>query len=346
MSYLNLEQLVIDAIDGKRKALRPLLWVLSYLYRWLVEIRTIFYDLISWKIKRIPCFVLSVGNIVVGGTGKTPFVCKLLQSLTGAAVVSRGYRSKGPRPLLVEENTSPKVCGDEAKWLFFKTGKMVWVDKNRYRGGLEAWKLGSDCLILEDGFQNRSVKKDMEIVLFGEEDLKQTYFLPRGYLRDSYKKLSRADFIWIRRSTNRPFEELSALVSQYTNARIGQMTVRYMFPQHLQGRKIGAFCGIAKPALFYKALESRAQIVKKLTTMDHEIPEFEELLMFSEVCKQEGAVALVCTEKDLIKCDYRLKLPIEVLKLELDCDAILWNEMVNTIQTGVNLNKKEFEHEK
>jgi tetraacyldisaccharide 4'-kinase len=105
----------------------------------------------------------------------------------------------------------------------------------------------------------------------------------------------------------------------------------------LKGSKVGAFCGIAKPGVFYRALQREGVFVTKtLSQGDHLLPSLKQLQMFALECQKEGATSLICTEKDMVKLpeDMELALPIHSLKMDLECvwNENSWNEMIQSIK--------------
>jgi tetraacyldisaccharide 4'-kinase len=113
---------------------------------------------------------------------------------------------------------------------------------------------------------------------------------------------------------------------------------RYKMKKNLKGKKIGAFCGIAKPTSFYDALIKEGMHVKKtLTYPDHQIPSSKDLYSFALECQKLEAELLFCTEKDQVKLEkgFSCPLPLEILSMDLVCtrNEIIWKEMVHSIQT-------------
>jgi tetraacyldisaccharide 4'-kinase len=139
---MGIEDVVIDLIEGRRKSkvLQGSLYFLSLLYQMATKVRNILYDHKILKTHKSSLPVISIGNLVAGGTGKTPFVQKLAHELSQipgeVAIVTRGYRSQAEcRSLLASHGEGPLVsatiCGDEAYWLALKTKASLWVGKNR-----------------------------------------------------------------------------------------------------------------------------------------------------------------------------------------------------------------------
>jgi tetraacyldisaccharide 4'-kinase len=294
-----LESFAIDVILGRRYGrradlLRGFLWMLSLLYRAIVEARLALYRNRIFRSHSHGCLVISVGNLTVGGTGKTPVVELLARALQEGgrrvAILSRGYKSV-PRPLvlrLVDRITKKKavfiprvVCDGQSLLLDSRTagdepfmlannlrGVVVLVDRDRVKSGSYAVKeFQSDTLILDDGFQYIRMRHGLEVVLvdrqapFGNE-----FMLPRGTLREPPRNLRRATHIFLTKCDGSDNSAIIARIRRYNRtADIIECAHR---PKHLRnlvtgeikpleflrGLRIGSLCGIAVPESFENAL--------------------------------------------------------------------------------------------
>lgn len=331
-NYFKMETYILDVMEGKRRG-KGLLRALSYLYQGGVALRNAAYDR-GW-IKAVDCGlpVISVGNIVAGGTGKTPFVKFLAEHLMNdfqVAILSRGYRSSNEntgRSLLVTTETPVLECGDEPYWLAKHLPRaQVWVGKNRAQSAKRAREAGAELLILDDGMQHRQLKRDFEIVLVnGDDPFGKGFFLPRGLLRDAPHRLKDAHLIVVRGQTD---EQLS----QWTKAPL--VFTQTKTKTSLQGKKVAAFCAIANPHRFLKSVrEAGGEIVATLLKPDHDVFSVQELEEFAE---RSQADIVVCTEKDEVKLPVS-ELPVVALRSDLEITSHFgaWEEMLNTIKTRV-----------
>src|ERR1700732_1976384 len=260
-----LEQYAIEVILDKRYGfraglLRIALRLLSFLYLAIVQIRLYLYRKRILKERQLGCLVISIGNLTVGGTGKTPVVEKFARALQKGgrrvAILSRGYKSVDRRrkknvwesfltqgveipPRVVSDGKSvlldSATAGDEPYMLASNLrGVAVVVDKDRVKAGLHALReLKADTLLLDDGLQYLHLKHRLDIVLidrqapFGNE-----YLLPRGTLREPPRNLRRASYIFITKSTGEPNDELIKRIRRYNRtAEIIECSHR---PLHLQ----------------------------------------------------------------------------------------------------------------
>ncbi len=228
------ETYITDLIRGRRHskldlAARSFLFVLSRIYLFFVQWRITLYQQRIFRHRTLGCLVVSVGNITVGGTGKTPVVEVFSRSLARqgrrVAILSRGYRSKRkPLPQAVADlflkrsrQSPPRVVSDGQRLLLDSemagdepymlasnlTDVVVLVDKDRVKSGRYAIReFGADTLILDDGFQYLFLKPRMNILLIDSTaPFDNHHPLPRGFLREPIENLRRADFIFLTKSS-------------------------------------------------------------------------------------------------------------------------------------------------
>ena len=248
-SLEELEQFAIDVILNRRKGFRAsvirlLLSIMSIIYRFLVSLRLWLYKSRIKREHNLGCLVVSIGNLTVGGTGKTPIVEKFAKALTAGgrrvAILSRGYKSAKPSiktkiiskiqgnpisqepPRVVTDGKEvfldSETAGDEPYMLATNLeGVAIVVDKDRVKAGLHAIKeFDVDTLLLDDGLQYLRLKHRLDVVLidkyspFGNEKL-----LPRGTLREPPKNLKRASYIFITKCDGSSNEELIKRIRKY-----------------------------------------------------------------------------------------------------------------------------------
>ena len=330
---------------GERALLFPL-YLLSLLYGGAVRTRVLFYSLGLRTPKCLPCPVISVGNITVGGTGKTPLVMALAKGLMERgipmAILSRGYKGKRPSgPLASDGHTvflSPEESGDEP-FLMAEAlqGIPVLVGKDRYgTGQIALERFGVRGLLLDDGYQHFQLHRDLDILLidshigFGDH-----YLLPRGILREPLTHLRRAHlFLFTKAERRETCQELEAILRRIHPS--SQVFHSHYEPMGLigpkkesegllpfKGKRVLALSGIANPNSFSSLLRrSGMEIVEEAIYPDHHLYTTKDLAHIEE--KSRGADWVVTTEKDMVKLR-RLKidhLPIRALRIEVR----IWEE--------------------
>lgn len=341
------ENYLLDVITGKQKGviaffIRILLWILSWPFRLLVSCRNWAFDQ-GWLRRYFPPVpvVISIGNIVIGGTGKTPATLILAQEFYHdflIAILSRGYRSQAeklPIPIILSKGQGPlqsaAFCGDEPFLIAQNLPKaFVIVGKDRHKASDMAAKAGAHLILLDDGMQHRRLARDFEIIVMDHSDpFGQGYFLPRGLLREGISSLSRADLLILNHVQDRQeFIKIKEKLMQYSTAPVVGtcMEVHEVLNfdgdkiPSLEGMKVGIFCGIAHPEYFYQTVSQQgAIVVDSAFSGDHMSFSHSTLVGFAEQCKALGAEILLCTEKDRVKIveSPQLALPLAWIKMRL-----------------------------
>lgn len=304
--------------------------IFSYGYQAALALRHWCYDHFFTPTKlQVP--VISIGNIVAGGSGKTPVVHYLASQIgpEKVAILSRGYKRKGKGIVKVEPTTSFKKCGDEPLFLAQKLqGAQVFVGKNRIETGHLVENSTLSCILLDDGMQHRKLHRDVEICVVNVADIDQKYFLPCGRLREDPKRLKNVDLVIVNGAQNEEiFEQAKHYVRQFTQAPITGMAVDVLNAQEIQNKKVAAFCAIASPQRFYDTLKQcGCHIVKAISKPDHAPFSAKELKTLSQT---PGIEALVCTEKDAVKFPKDLSLPI--IPVQIALTPTVGNDHLQTI---------------
>ena len=322
---MTIETHILDIIEGKQSAplTKALLNLLSQCYRLGVGLRHFAYDTIL-PVEKVPLPVISVGNIVAGGTGKTPFVRYLaerLESKRKVAILSRGYRRKGEKTLVVKKETLPEECGDEPFWLAKVLSQAhVIVGSDRVFAGHLAQRLNAQVILLDDGMQYRRLDRDIEIGLIHAADpLGKGFFLPRGFLRDSPKRLSKAHLIVLTGiKDGNQLTQIEKQIRLYTTAPITVMDIIVENQEELASKKVAAFCAIAAPSRFFQTLKTiGCDPVVIEQKPDHREFSEKEIEQLSNRAHEKGAECLVCTEKDAVKLPKNLKIPLPIIPVKI-----------------------------
>jgi tetraacyldisaccharide 4'-kinase len=329
-----------------RSGWRWLLWPLSILYSVAARGRARCYHSGVFRARRLPGTVISVGNLTVGGTGKTPLVLWLAERFAEegkrAAILTRGYRGT------VDSATRGEPQSDEVALLRARlSGKVkIGVGADRYKNGAVLAQHGIEWFILDDGFQHLQLRRDADIVLVDATDpFGGGMTLPAGRLREPISALHRADIVVITRSVQNPAPATEALVRRHTPSPVFYASTRIENVLRVPGpaiigmprdqwRRVRflAFCGIGNPAAFFEDLRRWGfQVAGERSFPDHHVytgPERAELEHAAVSC---GADALLCTEKDvwnLRHVEFH-ELPVYCCRVSLDLPVEEFREAVD-----------------
>jgi tetraacyldisaccharide 4'-kinase len=280
------------------------LWPLSVLYSFVVRVRASLYANGWIKQKRLNGAVISVGNLTVGGTGKTPMVIwlaeKFLSEGRRVAILSRGYRGKNG-------------SSDEIEIMKARLQDRVafGVGKNRFAEGQKLAADGSiDIFLLDDGFQHLSLARDVDIVLMdATRQLGKEWLLPSGRMREPLSALSRADIAVFTRVENVP--EARAALQRFTEFPVFAASTKLLGFRRLgadariwSSEEIGAgpfysFCGIGNPQAFFHDLTGWGlTLAGEMAFRDHHRYNQADARILQSAAEAAGAKAFVTTEKD------------------------------------------------
>jgi tetraacyldisaccharide 4'-kinase len=281
---------------------RILLWPLSVLYGGYVRIRASLYQNGWLKQERLRGKVISVGNLTVGGTGKTPMVLWLAEKLLAegkrVAILSRGYRGTG--------GTS-----DEIELMKHRLqGRVTFgVGKDRFAEGHRIEQQEHvDVFLLDDGFQHLSLARDLDIVMLdGSSKLKNQWLLPSGVLREPVSACRRADILVVTRKAERPdIEAGDAQKYSIFYAQTRLLGFRrfgdHTDVQPMNGISHGpffAFCGIGNPQAFFDDLSRwEIPVAGESVFRDHHLYTTADLQRLDKAAQRAGAIGFLTTEKD------------------------------------------------
>jgi tetraacyldisaccharide 4'-kinase len=326
-------------------------------YRLVCSLRLTFYRHGIYKQKKLPVRVISVGNITLGGTGKTPLVIYLAEKLKekneNVAILTRGYKRKKKEMVELTQKTRDKIkwedAGDEPYLMAQRlSGVPILVSKNRCRSGDYAvGKHDARFLILDDGFQHLKLFRDLDVVVidsinpFGNGRL-----LPAGILRESPSSLKRADVFVLTKTDqgskkNKLIQRLNRLnpKAPIVESVYRIRTVKKLFEgsainaKELENKPALAFSGIGNPESFESSLRQlRIRILKHRKYPDHFPYSPADVFTLMDEAEGEGADFIITTEKDSVRIPFinRMKIPFYVLKIDLKItsgEKILWEKI-------------------
>lgn len=354
---IKIETIMTTRVESKSLLMKPFLFAISIVYGGLVKLREALYKKGVLQSKRLPCPVVSIGNITVGGTGKTPmtlYVAELIRRFGyKVAIVSRGYKGKAEktggivcdgRMICME----PDQAGDEPFMMAKRLRSVpVIVGKDRFKAGMLAVKeFNPDVVLLDDGFQHLRLYRDIDLVLldfsspFGNGNL-----LPRGILREPTSSLSRADALILTRSDSASGSIKAKLLDRlmYLSQKrsvyitfhapyiykvvkavgdiehIDLSKSRNWDSEIIKGRNVFAFSGIARNEDFIHTVESFGCDVSGFAGFpDHHKYSDEDINKILRSAKDEGAEIVCTTEKDYARMGHSRSWPIDLVIIGIE----------------------------
>lgn len=355
---MSLESFFHEVISPKRPLhLVPvygLLRLVSVLYALGQRVRAGLYRQNIFRTRRLDCRVISIGNLTLGGTGKTPTVMMVADILRRQgfkpAILSRGYGGQSQASVNVVNDgqqtlLSPEVVGDEPVMMAQRLKDIpVLTGRMRYETGKYAIDhLGANVLILDDGYQHLPLHRDLNILLCdATHPFGNGVVFPAGELREPLSALDRADMICLTRSrgddaTDRidgrnrkrvPVIKTGLRVQSVIEVSSGEE----MAIETLQDQPVAAFCGIAHPLDFFQTLEQvSVRIVSRNAFPDHHDYSADTLQAIDDGAKHAGVNCIVTTEKDAVKLKghafglpvYAVRVALEILEGQEKLDQLL-----------------------
>jgi tetraacyldisaccharide 4'-kinase len=309
---------------GLRGVLTPL-FLLSRIYGFIITLRRVLYKIGIFRARKLDAYVISVGNIIVGGTGKTPaviYISRLLQrNGYKVCVLSRGYNgaNKGEYLEVSDETevlSDPKTAGDEPYMLAVKLkGIPVIVGRNRFIAGKRAVeKFKPDVCVLDDGFQHFKLKRDLDIVTFdGDIGLGNGHLLPNGIMREQLSALRRADVVLINKGAKKSDDIVSAVEKYkggdhriffcgYETDGLTAWSGEKQDISYLSQKKIFVFSALAHSDYFHRIIERSGGIISgKLDYRDHHHYTIDDYFRIVKEAYNLNADFILTTEKDIVK---------------------------------------------
>ncbi len=306
------------------------LFPFTILYYSAVKIRHFLYDAGILRFYKPGIFTISVGNVVIGGAGKTPVVTEIAKSLVKHGrktfVVTRGYGRNSSGRVEVGPETPPEQSGDEPLTIFRKTGVPVICDKNR-AAAVRDNEGKFDSVVLDDAFQHRKIKKDADIVLVDQNRfLGNGLLLPSGILRDCVSRMRACDILILTKINPALKDDLRKKISylkkfkkplylssyRYSGIHNGSCTLT----EECYGSKnLSLFCGIAEPGSFFDFF-NKMKVVSRHAFRDHSFygQSFESVL---EIMKNNSDI-IVTTYKDFVKLSVERIRKYNIFYLDFD----------------------------
>lgn len=340
---------VLDIMTRRDKhpffSLATLLSGVSVLYGGMVRLRRQLYSRGTLTSRELPCPVISVGNLTLGGTGKTPMVIHLAELILvlgyRPAIISRGYKGLAEKSGAVVSDGHSLLCdalkaGDEPYLMatLLPTVPVV-VGRDRYSAGLDAIRrFEPDVILLDDGFQHLRLKRDLNLLLLDAQDpFGNTHLLPRGILREPVACLKSADAVIMTRSPQRCAERCPPSVHWDQRRPVFASTHQSMIRMvlgaqqpikslhrhddtttELEGKRVYAFAGLGRNNAFFDAIKHwRVCLLGTMDFDDHHIYSHGDLHRIGRAALRAGATCLMTTDKDFVRLPQNARLPFELI---------------------------------
>jgi tetraacyldisaccharide 4'-kinase len=284
----------------------------------------------------LPVPVVVVGNISVGGTGKTPLLCELAAALSRyekrIGIISRGYGgSYDGAPRLVKITDNPAVVGDEPLLIARATQCPVVIGHDRLAAARYLVEHATvDMILSDDGLQHYALPRSVEIVVLdGERGLGNGFCLPAGPLREPASRLQEVDFVVVNGVTEavfQPAQLVTQLVPEYWIAvASGEAAASKPLPLETVRGRVHAVAGIGNPARFFNALRSLG-----LDVIEHPFPDHHHFV-FADLDFTDG-LPVVMTEKDAVKCSAFAKAKVYALHTQMPLPSQWVSQLLTRIE--------------
>ena len=338
-------------VEKHEKLKRAVLWPLAKLYELAVRLRVAAYETDYLRQRKLDATVISVGNLTLGGAGKTPmadYIARYLKSEGhSVAILTRGYARESSGMRVLNDPSTDSIAagsyrefGDEPLMLARALPDIpIIVDKHRFEAGRWAeHRLGSEVLVLDDAYQHLALARDLNILLIDATDPLGGFEMPPfGRLREPLYGIKRADVIIVTRA-DRPFDQgqIQAIFKYYCGDKVPVMyfystitklrhveTGEVYDAKSFTGWNVAVACGIGNPQAFAEdILQVGINIVSESFFGDHHAFKQEDLDRITRAARDAGADAIVTTEKDAVRLEGLTHgdVPIYAAQLEIQSD--------------------------
>lgn len=330
------------------------LWPLTLLYGGVVRLKALAYRSHLRRQQHLDGIVISVGNLTVGGTGKTPMALRIAERLLAegkrVGILTRGYRSHPRHAQRARESGAVDSTSDEVQLLRSRLGDRVafGIGGHRFARGRELAKQRIDWFILDDGFQHQQLARDVDIVLIDATNpFGGGHLLPAGRLREPKSALARADIIVITRSSHAPAVEAAIRhesqapifyarpqLDSIQNISDGQAPSA-IAPRELP--KLFAFCGIGNPGAFVADLRDwNLPVVGHRFFPDHHRYTEKDDEKIARLARESGATGVICTQKDVYNLHsvyYGMKAFYCAISMHIDREDEFWQTIIQTAKS-------------
>lgn len=311
--------------------LRFLLVPASWIYGWIIHLRNYLFDAGLFKSEKFSIPIICVGNITVGGTGKTPMAEMIIDYMSRrhkVALLSRGYGRRTKGYLEVSTTSHYRDVGDEPLQIKLKFPETVVVVCEKRAEGIRRLQQEHpevNLIVLDDGFQHRHVSPKVNVVMVdATRQPQEDHFLPYGTLRDEMDQLHRAHYFVVTKCSENMTPLERRLLKKYL-VKVAYQRIYFtrmesfrpqplfadMAPEELLQRQqeVIALSGIGNPKPFYATLEKQYQVVERVELEDHHVYKVRDIKLLVQLLEQHPEAVVVTTEKDAVKLTNRKRIP-------------------------------------
>ncbi|MGJ8620233.1 MAG: tetraacyldisaccharide 4'-kinase [Methylophilaceae bacterium] len=328
-----MHDLILRAWQDKNLLFYLVLVPLSWLFAGLTALRRSLYRVGLLRSYALSVPVIVVGNINMGGSGKTPVVIWLVNQLKKQgyqpAVISRGYGAKVTKPTTVHPDSLPSEVGDEPVLIAQKTGCPVYISANRVDAGNKLLNMHPECdiIISDDGLQHYRLQRQIEIAVIDQQSQQNQHLLPAGPLRESFSRLKNVDAVILNGDVHmKDGYAMQLLASDFYNLLNPDLKVSVSY---FKDKRVAAMAGIGKPDRFFQQLALLGLQFSQWPFSDHYTYTNQDLANIK--CD-----ALMMTEKDAVKCKPFAEGHHWVLPVEANIDASLLPMLLSKLPQKIN----------
>ncbi len=328
-----MHDLILRAWQDKNLLFYLVLIPLSWLFAGLTALRRSLYRVGLLRSYALSVPVVVVGNINMGGSGKTPVVIWLVNQLKKQgyqpAVISRGYGAKVSKPTTVHADSLPSEVGDEPVLIAQKTGCPVYISANRVDAGNKLLNMHPECdiIISDDGLQHYRLQRQIEIAVIDQQSQQNQHLLPAGPLRESFSRLKNVDAVILNGDVHmKDGYAMQLLASDFYNLLNPDLKVSVSY---FKDKRVAAMAGIGKPDRFFQQLALLGLQFSQWPFNDHYAYTNQDLANIK--CD-----ALMMTEKDAVKCKPFAEAHHWVLPVEANIDASLLPMLLSKLPQKIN----------
>jgi len=319
----------LDSYWNSLNAVSIVLWPISWLFRLLAWLRRFAYHIGLFQQHKLPVPVIVVGNISVGGTGKTPLVIWLAAYLKELGykpgIVARGYGAQiGDTPRQVTVQSCAEEVGDEPLLIARRTGCPMFVAPNRVTAAHALLK-NSDCnvIISDDGMQHYALGRDIEIaVVDGKRRFGNNLCLPAGPLREPPSRLASVDLVVVNGMARQNEDSMQTVIGKAVNLSDPELTCDL---DEFSGKQVHAVAGIGNPQRFFQLLKDHG-----LQLMERAFPDHHQFA--KKDITPDDELPVFMTEKDAVKCEHFAQPRHWYLPIEVDVDDAFSNRLTELLR--------------